>query len=259
MLAPLLMKPLPLALPVLLALWPARTAEAQSISEREQYRSGKNFAIELRIGPYMPGVDEEFAGLPAEQRPHQAYFGKDRALLFQTEFDYQFLQEPGSLAIGLGVGYLQQSGKAFVEPTSGGAPTARSADSTKFKVIPLSLSLVYRMDLLARYSNIPFVPYGKVGLDYGVWYVTNGNGDFAKSTDGGDGYGGTPGWHAAIGLSLVLDIFDPGASQALDSEIGVNHTLAFVEYGHYDFSGLGQSNKLQLGDTTWTAGVMFEF
>jgi hypothetical protein len=259
MLASLLMKPLLLALPVLLALWPARSANAQSVADREQYRSTKNFAIELRIGPYTPGIDREFANLPAEQRPHEAYFGKDSALLFQTEIDYQFMQEPGTLAIGLGLGYLQQSAKAFIEPAAGTIATTRSGDGTALKMIPLSLSLVYRMDLLARHANIPLVPYGKVGVDYSVWYVTNGNGNFAKAPDGTDGYGGTPGWHAAVGLSLLLDVFDPGASQALDAEIGVNHTLAFVEYGHYDYSGLGQSNKLQLGDTTWTAGVMFEF
>ena len=64
---------------------------------------------------------------------------------------------------------------------------------------------------------------------------------------------------AAVGLSLVLDIFDPGAAKQFDEEMGINHTNLFFELNHLDASGLGESHRLHVGDTTWSAGIMFEF
>jgi len=50
----------------------------------------------------------------------------------------------------------------------------------------------------------------------------------------------------------------PGVS-LLDVEQAVLAAYPDLEYGHIDVSGLGQSNRLHVGDTTWTAGMMFEF
>jgi len=41
--------------------------------------------------------------------------------------------------------------------------------------------------------------------------------------------------------------------------VGVNHTHLFFEFSHADISGLGQPNKIHLGDTTWSLGLLFEF
>ena len=76
---------------------------------------------------------------------------------------------------------------------------------------------------------------------------------------GGRGRGGTSGWHAAIGLALVLDMFDPEAARSFDNDLGVNHTAIAFEYGHYDISGITSSNQLHVGDDTWTLGLLFEF
>ena len=76
---------------------------------------------------------------------------------------------------------------------------------------------------------------------------------------GGRGRGGTLGWHAAAGLALVLDFLDPEAARDFDDEMGVNHTALVFEYTHADISGLGRSDRLHVGDTTWSLGLMFEF
>ena len=57
----------------------------------------------------------------------------------------------------------------------------------------------------------------------------------------------------------MLDIIDLGSARELDSETGINHTHVFVEYVKYEASGLGQKNKLHVGDSTWLAGLLFEF
>jgi len=125
--------------------------------------------------------------------------------------------------------------------------------------VPVSLSGIYRFDFLNQRFGVPLVPYGKLGLDYGIWSVKNGNGEIPTDPAGGRGRGGTWGWHAAIGLSLVLDFLDPGSAQQFDSETGVNHTHLFFELGHWALNGLGASGKMRVGDSTWVAGLLFEF
>ncbi len=214
--------------------------------------------MELRFGPYRPDVDGEFANLPAEERPHAQYFGTGRKLLSQVELDYQFFKAFGSLALGVSVGYFTQKASAFVEPASGDADV-RSGDSTRLMLIPTSLSLVYRFDVLALRANIPIVPYAKAGLDWVYWSVSDGNGRVANGTMGGRGRGGTTGYHGAVGLAFMLDAFDPGSAQEFDAETGINHTYVFVEFRHSEINGLGKQNRLHVGDTTWSAGLMFEF
>lgn len=238
------------------ALAAAGEARAQIIiHEGDRYRSPQRFALELRFGPYAPQIDDDVAGAT----PHMDYFGDGPAFMTQVELDYQFFDRFGTLAIGAGVGYMRQSARAFVEPPPGQAPEARSGDRTRLTLVPTSLLLVYRFDVLADRWQIPLVPYAKAGLGYTFWSITDGDGRVARTDDGERGRGGTFGWQAAAGLAFLLDFIDPGAARELDGEIGVNHTYLFVEGGRFDISGLGQSNALRLDDTTWFAGLAFEF
>lgn len=228
----------------------AGSARAQTtIGHENRFASGQRWAIEVRMGPYKPALDSEFKG---GATPHQTYFGSDSDLLFQTEVDYQFLRVFGTLAVGAQIGYLRQSGKALTEAGE------ESGDVTRLWLVPTSLQLVYRMDEAARRLNIPIAPYGKLGLSYTLWRITNANGEVA-SFDGHRARGGTAGWQAAAGVALLLDFIDPASARALDSETGLNHTYLFAEVAHYDVSGFGSKKALRLGDTTWCAGLMFEF
>ena len=117
---------------------------------------------------------------------------------------------------------------------------------------------MYRFDLPYERLNIPLIPYGKLGFDYILWTVNDGNGE-VPSAAGGRGQGGTLGWHGAVGLSLALDWFDQHAANQFDEELGVNHTHLFFEYSHMAVNGLGQKNRLHVGDDSWSAGMLFEF
>jgi hypothetical protein len=238
----------------------ARGAHAQSfLSEAEmvegegkRYRSPQQFAFELRFGPYRPDVDGEFNGV---RHPYQDYFGSGSKLLTQIEFDYELFHGFGTAAVGLGLGYFQITGTAPVASGTG----MLSGDTSTLKVVPLSLSAIYRFDYFLEMKKFPLVPFMKLGLDYAYWQITNGNGDIATDGSGGQGRGGTPGWHAAGGVALVLDMFDPEAARDFDSDLGVNHTAILFQYSYADISGLGTANKLHVGDANWSLGLLIQF
>jgi hypothetical protein len=239
-------------------------ARAQNILEAEptdrpygdRYRSPQYFAFELKFGPYRPNVDSEFDRNGVEVRtPYKDYFGNGNHLLTQIELDWQVFRGFGSIAIGASVGYFSVTGTAPLG-TNTGLP---SGDTSNFRVIPTSLSAVYRFDRLLEARNIPLVPYGKLGLDYAFWQITDGNGEIAHDAMGNAGSGGTRGWHASAGLAIVLDFLDPEAARDFDADLGVNHTALTIDYTYANISGLGQANRLHVGDTTWAIGLLLEF
>lgn len=218
----------------------------------------RDFALELRFGLYTPNVDSEFSGSGA--RPNSLLFGNSRRPMWQMEFDWEFLQRFGTLAVGASIGYWKENASAcYRAELTAGQGCKPSGDNTSLRLIPFAALLVYRMDEAAKRWRIPLVPYGKIGLNYTIWTVSDGNGEVPNYPTGGHGQGGTAGWQAAVGLALQLDFIDSGTARAFDAESGVNHTYAFFELAHVDGAGLYRSNVLRVGDNTWFAGLMFEF
>jgi hypothetical protein len=216
------------------------------------YHSERYFTAQVMFGPYRPDVDSEFT---THRTPYKDYFGNDRHLLMQVEAAYEIWQKVGTVSAGLSAGYFSVTGPAPLADHSGNP----SADKSTLMMIPVSLSAIYRFDYYLVRDDFPLVPHAKVGLDWNYWQITDGNGDIAIDSMGGRARGGTLGWHAAAGLAVVIDRLDPEAAKAFDVEMGVNHSALVFEYGHYDVSGLGESNRLHVGDTTWTLGLLFEF
>jgi hypothetical protein len=260
-------------LPWILVTLVAGSAQAQVASQVEtdemsseqpgDYRTPKEWAIELRFGPYRPNVDSEFSGSPGVT-PYKTVFGGKRHLMSQLELDWQFFQGFGSLASGVAIGYYSQSAKAFTADPTGACvrdsndACVRSGDTTSLRLIPLAALLVYRWDVAAERWKIPLVPYAKLGLNYTFWQVKNGNGN-VPDYKGGHGSGGTAGWQACAGMALLLDFLDPSAARNLDMETNVNHSYLFFEWDRVDATGLGMTNKLHVGDSRWVIGLMFEF
>jgi len=230
--------------------------ESERSNSYDHGQSPRTMAIEFRLGPYSPDID---SGLSNGATPQRTVFGTSTHLLYQLEVDYDLLKSFGTLAIGAGIGYFRETAKAFIGTADGVSTGVRSADETSLRLIPTSLLAVYRMDFIPERWNVPLVPYVKVGLNYTFWKVTDGNGDVATLTHGGRGAGGTAGWQASAGLAFQLDAIDAASMQELDSESGLNHMYVFCEYAHVDASGLGISNRLHVGDNTWSAGILLEF
>jgi hypothetical protein len=237
-----------------------RPARAQNFaSEAElveggshRYKSPQRFGAELTFGPYRPNIDGEFHG---QRDPYNAYFGSGQELMSRFALEYQFWHAYGTLAAGVGIGYFSVTGTAPVADGSG----LLSGDTSTLKVMPFSVSAIYRFDYLLDTRKFPLVPFGKLGLDYAYWSISDGNGNIAIDGMGGRARGGTLGWHAGGGVALVIDFLDPDAAHDFDEDLGVNHTAITFEYYHADISGLGQANRLHVGDSNWTLGLLLEF
>ena len=246
---------------VLIVLAAPRASHAQDFASEaaqvegetyNRYKSPQRFAFELTFGPYRPDIDSEFNGA---RTPYRNYFGSGQNLLTRIELDYQFWHRYGSIAAAVGVGYFSVTGNSPVANGTG----LPSGDQSQLKVIPCSLSAVYRFDSFLQERGFPLVPFGKIGLDWAYWQNTDGNGNISDAGSGGRGRGGTLGWHVAGGIALVLDFLDPDASHDFDQDLGVNHTALTFEFYHADISGLGEANRLHVGDTNWTLGLLLEF
>jgi len=227
------------------------TASAQFFSDLQD--SPRTQSFELKFGAYTPDIDSE-TGVTA----YDDIFGEESMFLTRIEYDYQFWQGFGSLAIGGEFGYGKVSGKGREVATD-----SKSNDETTFNMLPMSIGLIYHLDVLALRWDIPLVPFVKVGIDYNVWWITDGVDDTAtfEDEDGEtfEGEGDTWGYHASIGLKLLLDIFAPTMAQTFDNEVGVNNSYLFAEYVYSDISDFGSDKSFQLGDSTFLFGLAFEF
>jgi hypothetical protein len=214
-------------------------------------------SLEIKFGFYRPEIDREFKNLKLPDRPFQDTFGSDSFFISTLGLDYLLWTGFGSLGIGGSMGYLDAGGKGLLKNGE------KSSDSTSFSIIPFTASIVYRFDYLAQKFSIPLSFYGRIGLDYYLWWTTNGVGEISRFEGSSGrtytGMGGVFGWHYNAGLQLLLDIFAPEMATTFDNELGVNNTYLFIEYYAAYIDDFGSKTSMQLGDRTFMFGIMFDF
>lgn len=223
-------------------------------SRTRAMESPQDYALEFRFSPYRPDVDSE-PGLGG-RRPYADVFGGNSRVLVGAQFDFQLLRIPhvGTLGPGLGLSYTTMSARAKLATARAGAEF--SDESTSLEIFPAVLLAVLRIDALSRELRIPLVPYLKAGVAAARWRATNESG--TSSQGGIAGKGTTYGTHVAAGLAFDLNVLDSYAARSMDSSLGINHTYLFVEGYSLGLTGIGQSNALRVGATSWAFGLAFE-
>lgn len=208
--------------------------------------------IEARLGPYRPDVDAE-AGLRG--KPYEETFGDSTRFMFGLEVDWEafHLAHVGSLSFGGWLGYTRSTGVAKITKTG-----AASDEDTTLWILPIGALVVARLDVLARETFLPLVPYAKFGVGTAFWQATNGRGTARADVDGTQGSGRTNGLIYALGVMFLLDSLQPQTAKTFRAERGVNHTYLFGEWTVTSFTGLGQSSAMRVGDSTWNLGFAFE-
>jgi len=212
----------------------AAQADDDYAPAQRDFSSPEWMVLELRIGPYTPQV-----GTPSFEQ----VFKDDYGLMLATELDVIAFRFPdiAYLAVGAGIGHARYSGGALT------ADGGRAGEETVFKLVPLTLLAVARVDVLARKLRIPLILTGKLGYRWGFWWASTGEQGEDNGNSGGIAWG--------LQAALDLDFFDLRAARVMDEEWGINHSFLFFEVYGSRTSG----DALPIGDTTWTAGLGFVF
>lgn len=209
----------------------------------------QTMAFELRVGRYVPSVDEEFESAT----PFADTFGNDSRYLIGVEFDWQALRIPhlGSFGPGFGWGYTKLTANALL--ANGGGK--RSDQETSLTLMPMYAVGVLRVDVVARETPVPLAVYAKAGLGYALWWV--GNGADTAEAGGKVGRGASYGWQYALGGMVLLDPIDRTSAVTIDATSGVNHSYFFMEWYRSQLDGFG-GGKMQVGANTWMLGLALE-
>ncbi len=198
-------------------------------------------SVELRLGTFKPDIDSDVATSPG---PYQKAFGGKRPLKFEALASKALWRGFGTFEAGLGAGFFRATGRGVF--ASDGSP---SSDKTVLNIVPTSLALTWRFDLVQDRFNFPIVPFARASLERYNWWITDGAGKTVKS-------GATNGYSYGGGLGLALDFLDPTLGREMDTESGVNHVLAVVELKKTQIDDFGSKKSWDLSDTN-TLSVSF--
>jgi len=223
---------------------------AGDLKDRKAYESPQNAAVEFRIGPYVPKIDDEFNGAAT---PFEDAFSDKKRVHVAIEADWQALRIPyfGTLGPGFSIGYTKMNGFGLL------ADGTRSAQKTSLTIIPTYAVAVLRADVIVRQTPVPLVPYAKLGVGYAMWFVNDGNGT-AEAEDGTRGKSPSVGLQSALGIMLHLDPFDKAADMEMENTLGVNASYLFLEWYNSQLNGFGSGSDMNVGTNTWVAGLTWE-
>jgi hypothetical protein len=255
--------------------WERWDDEAETVQETIPH-----WSLNFKGGPYRPRVDDEFDMLgPNETPPFAAMFGTDDNFFGVVELERYFLFPMGQLGAYGSIGLTSQRADAFQVDADGNViideetmlPVRAPGNRVIFRLVPMSLGAVYRFTELDDRFRVPIVPYGKLGLTYGLWWVRAPNGSLSRAptpdcpdpeggTCGGDkALGASLGWQATIGLAIRAERIDPQSAQNLRNEMGIEHAGFFAELMYAKVDHFGSDTRLNVGDATWLVGINFEF
>lgn len=218
------------------------------IQRGRQSESKQEVAFELRVGRYVPDVDDSVEG-----SPFQDTFGSSNRYIVGAELDWQLVRIPhfGTLAPGIGWGYTKFGAPAMFADGSG-----KSASDTRLSIMPMYLVGVGRADVLMRDFRIPLVPYAKLGFGYAMWWSSDGQ--RSAEYEGEKGRGSSYGLTYALGAMFLLDVLDPDDAVSADGLIGINNSYIFAEWFRPQLDGFGSNKVLNVGSSSWVVGLALE-
>lgn len=218
--------------------------------------------VGLRAGPYTPAIDS-MGGMKnsAGQGPYEAMFG-GYTIMPTIDIDRFLWTGFGQLGVGLSAGYMGKTAHAYKDGSDPNDPMRprSSGDETSFRMVPLELSVTYRLSFIDDEYNIPVFPYIRGGLAYYVWWMTAPDGSFSRAPDdpSNKARGASAGLAASVGIAIRAERIDADAARSMH-ESGLEHAGFYGEVSTAWVDGFGNSNKLSVGDNTFSAGINFEF
>lgn len=222
------------------------TGAAQAQLYNDVTQSAKSQQLEIKMSPYTPEIG-------AGKSAYDSVFEGDSMFVVKLAYDYEVYQGVGVITVGAEAGYGTISGKGL-DPNTG----ARTSDDTSLQIIPLAVNVGYHFDYLMTRYNVPLVPYIEGGVDYVVWFITNGSGGLSRVGDGRS-EGGTFGLHMSAGLKFQLNSLSDRMASEFDADAGVNNTYFFAEYNYGWIDDFGDPDSFSWGGHNVFFGLEFEF
>jgi hypothetical protein len=221
----------------------------------------------LKLGPYLPAIDAQLDGAT----PYADMFRGGKIMgLFDLD---RVIWRPavGQLAVGGSVGFFGDKATAYLgEGGTTGDPARPRAtgDKTAIRIVPMMATAAFRLTVLDDRWGVPVVPYVRGGLGYYAWWITAPDGDAAvdygdcdpavAACDGDTARGASLGLVASAGLAIRAERIDRTAQASMQGS-GLRHAGFYGELSLGWVDGFGSARKLAVGDTTWFAGIDFEF
>jgi hypothetical protein len=178
------------------------------------------------------------------------------------DVDHFLWTDFGQLGVGLSIGYMGKTAHAYVDGSDPNDPNRPRSpgDTTSFRLIPMQLTAIYRFTMLDDDYGIPLVPYVRGGFGYYVWWSSapSGSSSVAPMNPSNLARGASAGLVGAIGLQIRAERIDAEAARSM-AQSGLQHAGFYGELNMGWVDGFGKASKLDVGDTTWFAGVDFEF
>ncbi len=175
--------------------------------------SGRHGSVSFRGSAYRPDELNDTTHSVSGEGVYDAIYGGKRRFWIELQAGRNLYHGIGTTSVMGTIGYWGARGEAVSETS--GTPTA---DGTHFVMVPLNAAINYRLHLWDRQF---LVPYAELGAD--AWL-------FRESGPDGTLKGMQKGYHTALGLLVLLDLFDPEAATNLDVDWGVNQTYLSIEY-----------------------------
>lgn len=233
-------------------------ASAQSARQKVEKQSPISGSFELKLGGYYPSQIDADLQASGQSPAFSEFYGSDNLLYGELVVERYLFQRFGKLGLGGHIGIARRKGEVKVADGSSMEDGTSVPGETNFRLVPLRASVFYKYDYSAIHHGVPLVPFVRAGLDYHLWRITDENGDASTASDGSTSKGARTGWHASVGMQLLLDFVDPATAAAFDLGWGVNNSYFFGEYMISRIDSFGSAG-LDLSDEQWLFGLAFEF
>jgi hypothetical protein len=200
----------------------------------EPYAERPHWSLEVKGGMFYPDIEN-----------WKDYFGSDKTSHYAATLAYKLIRQ---IEIGMEGGYIRDKGQGFAiihnEP----------AGSVTYELYPLEAFILLRGVFSEGQWLVPYVGGGWTRMYYR---------EKVEFQEDVKGY--TDGYHGRAGIQLLLDGLDQDAANSFYLEYGVHHTYLFFEAQYTRAmidtvaTATTPSEKINLGGTSFLAGLLFEF
>ncbi len=201
----------------------------------DAYTELPHWSLEIKGGHFMPDIDN-----------WSAAYGRRYTSEYAGSLAYKITRQ---LEAGVEAGFVRDKGQGLAPIHSAQSGVNVFAGEVTYQLFPVNVFVLARGVFSEKQWLVPYVGGGWTRIFYKEEVQFQG---VAR--------GAVNGYHARAGIQLLLDGLDPSAANSFYLEYGVYHTYLFLEAERTKANvDTVSSGSVDLGGTSWLAGLLFEF